>query len=99
MTIIRITRFGAAPSVDTDALLARRTALISTIRASYSGLLDTRLTRAEDGTWVDIWHWDSADSAMTVAQAGLPEAAAAFAVTTNATVEQAEIIDEDRGKP
>jgi len=95
MAIVRFTRFTADPS-DTDELLARRADLIGAVRSRFPGLTATRLARLDDGTWVDTWQWESAAAlqAVTDAVAGLPEAAAAFALTTAPTAEQAELVDE-----
>lgn len=97
MSIVRITRFTANPA-DADEMLARRAALISAVRAAYSGLSETRLGRVDEQTWVDTWRWDSVaelDAAQAgVANGAVPEAGPAFALTTNTTAEQAEIVDE-----
>jgi hypothetical protein len=94
MSVIRTTRYQSDAAV--EEILARRTAVISAVRAQYPGLIQARLTRLEDGTWVDHWVWDSAEH-MQAASAGapnIPEAGAAFAITSDATAETAEIVDE-----
>ncbi|MEU7835593.1 class I SAM-dependent methyltransferase [Nonomuraea sp. NPDC049129] len=94
MPVIRTTRYTA--TVDLAELLTRRAALINRIRADHPELTETRLTRLQDGTYQDIWHWSSIqdlENVMAIAPSW-PEAGAAFAVTTDATAETAEIIDE-----
>ncbi|MCW2913714.1 MAG: hypothetical protein JWN52_1782 [Actinomycetia bacterium] len=95
MPVIRITRFVVQPA-DVELMLARRTDLITSVRAAYPGLTEARLARLDDQTWIDTWRWDSAATAQA-ALAGapaLPEAAAAFSLTRDATAEQADIVDE-----
>lgn len=95
MSVLRITRFTADPA-QVDQLLARRAELIAAIRASYHGLIETRLARIDDETWIDEWRWESAATfqAATDGAPNMPEAAAAFALTTNPTAELAELVDE-----
>jgi hypothetical protein len=95
MSVLRITRFHIDPA-DTGEMIARRATLIEAVRAGYPGLAEARLSKVDDETWVDIWRWDSralADTALAAAPA-LPEAAAAFAVTRDATAEFAEVVGE-----
>ena len=95
MAIIRTTRFKADPARATE-VVARRAELISAVRAAYPGLTEARLTQVDEGTWVDMWRWDSAAS-LAAALAGapaLPEAAAAFSLATNVTAENADLVDE-----
>lgn len=95
MAVIRTTRFRAGPASAAE-LIARRAELISAVRAAFTGLTETRLARVGEDTWVDMWRWDSRAS-MQAALAGapsLPEAAAAFSLTSDVTAENAELIDE-----
>jgi heme-degrading monooxygenase HmoA len=95
MAVLRISRFTAEPG-DADELLARRAALIASVRASYPGLTEARLTRLDDRTWVDLWRWESAEH-VKAALAGAPslaEAGPAFALTQEMTAEQLTIVDE-----
>jgi Antibiotic biosynthesis monooxygenase len=97
MALVRITQFTVNPA-DADEMLARRAALISAVRAGYPGLTEARLARVDEQTWIDIWRWDSAaslDAALSGVQAGaLAEAPRAFALATNTTADQGEIVDE-----
>ncbi|HEX6684107.1 MAG TPA: hypothetical protein VF062_14985 [Candidatus Limnocylindrales bacterium] len=94
MAVIRTTHFTAA--ADLEEMLRRRAKLIDVLRASYAGLTEARMTRQADGTYADAWRWESADLMQAAVAAGptLPEATAAFAVVTDATVTVAEIVDE-----
>lgn len=94
MPIVRTTRYTA--TADPVEVLARRAALIDRIRADHPGLTETRLARLEDGTYQDAWRWSSIEALEVVMAAapGLPEVMAAFALTVNATAENAEILDE-----
>lgn len=95
MALIRITRFTLAPE-RVEEMLTTRATLIAAIRARQSGLTETRLARADETSWLDSWRWDSPESLQAAQQAAasMPEAAAAFAIATDATAEQAEIVDE-----
>ena len=95
MTIIRTVRFKADPA-HAEELIARRAELISAVRVAYDGLIEARLAKVGEDTWVDMWRWDSLPS-MQAALAGapaLPEAAAAFSLARDLTAEEAELIDE-----
>lgn len=75
MTISRTTRFTLG-SADVGELLARRAVLIERIRADYPGLTRTVLSRLEDGSFTDVWHWASREQMQDVLAAvpTLPEA-------------------------
>lgn len=95
MTIIRITRFETEPAA-VDDMLARRADLIAAVRGRYTGPELTRLARLDERTWLDTWHWDS-QATLDAALAGaptMPEARAAFALTTNSAAEQGALVDE-----
>jgi hypothetical protein len=95
MAAVRFHRY-TLDSANLNELIAQRAALIATIRAAYSGLSEARLTRLEDGTFTDVWCWDSAEQ-MQAALAGVaafPQAHAAMSLTQNATAVNGEIIDE-----
>jgi hypothetical protein len=94
---LRIHRYAVDPA-DVDELIARRTKLITAMRAAGLGLFETRLIRLEDGTFVDYWRWDDAEQ-MQAAGAGIaagkfPEARAAMSLTRDKTDEDGEIVDE-----
>ncbi|MDR0343577.1 MAG: antibiotic biosynthesis monooxygenase [Nocardiopsaceae bacterium] len=95
MTIIRTTRFKADPARATE-VITRRAELISAVRAAFPGLTEARLTKVDEGTWADMWRWDSAAN-LAAALAGapaLPAATAAFALVTDVTAENADLVDE-----
>jgi hypothetical protein len=80
---------------DLDELIARRATLITAIRAAHPGLAEARLTRLEDGTFTDVWRWDSAEQLQAaLAAMPIPEARAAMSLTRDATAVDGEIIDE-----
>lgn len=95
MSFVRTHRYSVDPG-NLDELIARRAALIAAIRAAHPGLAETRLTHLKDGTFTDVWRWDSAEL-MQAAAADLPnfpEARAAMALTRDATAIDGEIVDE-----
>ena len=95
MAVVRTTRFRAEHTT-TEKVLDTRARLIAAVRASHPGLTEARLARLEDGTWVDAWRWESPEAmqAALASAPSLPEAAAAFALATDATAENALVIDE-----
>lgn len=94
-TVVRTTRFTVEPA-RIDEMLAARAALIDRLRIDHPALTAARLSRLEDGTYVDVWHWASRDEMQRALEAGpsLAEAGAVFAVITVAGTEDAELIDE-----
>lgn len=97
MPVLRFDRFTSDPD-RTGELLARRATLVAAVRTAVPGLIQTRLTRIDERTWVDTWLWESKEAALAaVAQAragAIPEVPAAFALTTDMTTEFAEVVDE-----
>jgi hypothetical protein len=79
-----------------EQLLTQRAALIDGIRAGNPGFLEARLTRHEDGTYSDVWRWESAELMTTAlaAAAGFPLVAATLALTHDSSVQNGEIINE-----
>ncbi len=61
---------------DIQAFLGRRPTAVAALRGAYPGLLDARLARFDDGTWVDVVRWRSRTEAEAAA-AGMPEVAEA----------------------
>lgn len=95
MAASRTHRYTVDPA-DLDQLIARRATLIAAIRAAHPGLAEARLTRLEDGTFTDVWRWDSAEQmrAALADTARFPEARAAMSLTRDATAVDGEIVDE-----
>ncbi|SEU43700.1 antibiotic biosynthesis monooxygenase [Nonomuraea wenchangensis] len=95
MSVITVTRFQADPA-DAEELRARHAALVSATRAALPGLTEARLGRIDDSTWAGVWRWDSAASLQAARQAvpGDATAAAAFALTREATVDDIAVLDE-----
>lgn len=95
MAVLRLTHFKIDPA-DTDEMLAKRGALIAAVRDAFPGLIEARLGKVDDETWVDVWRWHSlANAEAAIANAAaIPQAAAAFALTKDITAEFAELVDE-----
>lgn len=83
---------------DTEEMLARRNALVDAARHAVPGLLEARLVRVDERTWIDLWRWASAEDAEAAARhvrAGrFPEADAALELAHVVTTSFTEIIDE-----
>jgi hypothetical protein len=94
MAVTRIHHYAVDPA-DFEKLLARRATVIAAIRAAHPGLAQAQLTRQEDGTYTDIWRWDTAEQMQAaLAAMPIPEARAAMSLTRDATAVDGEIIDE-----
>lgn len=94
MADIRIHRFIVDPA-DIEELRARRAKLIATVRVAHPGLLEARLVRLEDGTFIDSWRWASAEEMQAaLAAAPFPDAGSVWSLTRDATSEDGEIVDE-----
>jgi hypothetical protein len=95
MANIRIHRYAVDPD-QLDELITRRATLIAAVRQDHPGLVETRLVRLEDGTFVDTWRWATTgemDAAAATAWSR-PEAGAAMSLTRDATADDGEIVDE-----
>jgi hypothetical protein len=95
MAAVRAHRYTIDPA-DLDELIARRATLITAIRVAHPGLAEARLTQLDDGTFTDVWRWDSAEQmqAALAAISNFPEARAAMSLTRDATAVNGEIVDE-----
>ncbi|WP_018348015.1 hypothetical protein [Longispora albida] len=95
MPVIRVHNYRVEDS-QLEALLAQRAALIDGIRRGNPGLTETRLTRLEDGTYCDTWRWESAEQMLAAISAsqGFPLVAQTLALTSEATAQTGEVIDE-----
>jgi hypothetical protein len=95
MTAVRVHHYSVDPA-NLEQLLARRAELIAGIRSGFQGLLETRLVRLDDGTYHDMWRWESAEqmAAAVAASAGFPPVAATMSLTHDGTVQNGEIVDE-----
>jgi hypothetical protein len=60
MAAVRIHRYTVDPA-DLQELIARRARLIDALQAAHPGLAEARLTRLADGTYTDVWGWESAE--------------------------------------
>lgn len=95
MSAVRVHLYSVDPA-NLEQLLARRAQLIAGIRSTFAGLLETRLTRLDDGTYQDVWRWETVEqlNAAVAASAGFPPVAETMALTHDATVQNGEVIDE-----
>jgi hypothetical protein len=95
MAVVRTHHYTVEPD-DFEQLLARRAAVIAAVRAAHPGLAETRLIRLADGSFTDIWRWDSAGQlqAALAEMAAFPEARAAMSLTREAAAQNGTIVDE-----
>ncbi|MEV6275946.1 hypothetical protein [Nocardia sp. NPDC051832] len=77
-------------------LLEQRTRLIRGLRSANPAFTAATLIRQEDGSYLDIWRWESAEARRgAVAEAlGFPLTAVTAALTTDHTVVDGEVLVE-----
>ncbi|TDD12448.1 hypothetical protein E1218_35365 [Kribbella turkmenica] len=98
MTLIAVTRFEAVDTVTADEVRDRHTALVGAVRAARPGLTEARLGQLDDGQWVGVWRWDSADTLKAVRELvpTIPEVKQAFELVRegSAVVDEITVVDE-----
>lgn len=79
-----------------DAMLERRTNLIDGIRSANPAFSGATLVRLEDGSYLDIWRWESAQDLRRAAEAAakVPLVGATLSLTADHTTIDGEILDE-----
>ncbi|MDG4820819.1 hypothetical protein O7635_02995 [Asanoa sp. WMMD1127] len=95
MTAVRVHHY-AVEAAKLEQLLSSRAQVIAGIRANFPGLVEARLTRLDDGTYQDVWRWETGEqlAAAVAASANFPPVAATMALTHDSTVQNGEIVDE-----
>lgn len=79
MEIVNVMRFKISPDQEQE-MHTRRNNLLAAVHAQTDGLIHAILTRVDEETWMDLWHWDSETSLRSTQQAQLPQAKEAFAL-------------------
>jgi hypothetical protein len=95
MAVVRTHRY----TVETGQLaqlLEQRSALIQGIRSANPTFTQATLIRQDDGSYLDIWRWESADAMLGAAQAakGFPLVRATMDLMTEHIVMDGEVLDE-----
>lgn len=96
MAVLELARFKVDPGRAAQ-MLESRDAMVAAMRARFPGLIEARLARLDDATWIDVWKWESLQRAKdaAAAAAGVPEAAALFSLISEVeSMEHAEIVHE-----
>lgn len=77
-------------------MLERRTNLINGIRSANPAFRDATLIRMEDGSYLDIWRWESAEDMhrASEAAANVPLVGATLSLTTDHTIMDGEVLDQ-----
>jgi hypothetical protein len=95
MATVRTHRYTLVPD-QLEKFLAQRADLIGQWRAAGLDLVETRLYRLEDGTYLDIWRWAS-DEVMAKAfqmMDELPLIPATLGMTSEHSAVDGELVDE-----
>jgi hypothetical protein len=96
MAVFELARFKVEPD-NADALLATRDEMIVAMRSRFPQLIQAKLARLDDRTWIDVWEWQDLTSAKQAAETApsIPEAAKIFSLIVEVeSMEHAEIIHE-----
>ncbi len=77
-------------------LLEQRTLVLRAIRSANAAFTAATLIRQEDGSYLDIWRWESAEGmrGATASAQSCPLATAAAALTTHHSVVDGKVLDE-----
>lgn len=77
-------------------LLECRTALIRGIRSANPAFTAVTLIRQDDGSYLDIWRWESADAMLAAAEvaANFPQVGATLSLVTDHSLVDGEVLDE-----
>jgi len=77
-------------------LLEHRTALIHGIRSANPAFTEAILIRQDDGSYLDIWRWESAEAMRAAAAAAknFSQVGATMAMTTDHSVVDGEVLDQ-----
>jgi len=95
MATVRTHRYTLTPD-HAEKFLAQRADLIGQWREAGFDLVETRLYRLEDGTYLDVWRWAS-DAVMAKAFAAmgeLPMVRATMGMTSDRSAVDGELVDE-----
>jgi len=78
------------------AMLEKRTNLIRGIRSANPAFTAATLIKMDDGSYLDIWRWDSADDMRRAAHAAaeFPLVGDTLSLTADHTIVDGEILDE-----
>lgn len=79
MAVFELARYRVDPTNEAD-LGPRWQAAVAAMRAAFPELREASLARLPDGTWIDVWRWDSGEAAQRAAGEAptIPAAAALF---------------------
>lgn len=77
-------------------MLERRTNLIDGIRSANPAFTTATLIKLEDGSYLDIWRWDSAEDMQRASQAAgsIPLVGATLSLTADHVVIDGEVLNE-----
>lgn len=95
MATFELARYRIDPT-NADELARRWRAAVVAIRDRFPGLIEANLARLDDDTFMDVWRWESHETAVGAAQEApdVPEAAALFSLIVGPpTMEHGEIVE------
>jgi hypothetical protein len=80
-----------------EAMVFSRDDMVAAMRVRFPGLIEARLARLDEETWIDVWRWDTLENAQAAAEGApsVPEAAAMFSMIDEVvSMEHADIVHE-----
>ncbi|MDT0156645.1 hypothetical protein Q9R19_03295 [Microbacterium sp. ARD32] len=95
MTSVRTHRY-AVDAGDVDTMLERRGNLLDGIRSANPAFAGATLIRLDDGSYLDIWSWNSAEDMQRASQAAaeVPLVGATMSLTSDHTSIDGEVLDQ-----
>jgi hypothetical protein len=95
MAVVRTHRY-TVPTGKLAQLLEQRSALIQGIRSANPAFTEATLIRQDDGSYLDIWRWESAEAMRSAAEPAknFPLVRATLALMTDHSVVDGEVLDE-----
>lgn len=95
MAVVRTHRYTVATG-KLAQLLEQRSTLIQGIRSANPAFTEATLIRQDDGSYLDIWRWESAEAMRGAAEAAknFPLVGTTLALMTDHAVLDGEVLDE-----
>jgi hypothetical protein len=96
MAVYELARFRVDPE-NAEKLVSSRDDMVAAMRRRFPALLDARLARLDEDTWIDVWRWSDLEAAKSAAATAseVPEVARMFSLIADViSMEHAEIVHE-----
>jgi hypothetical protein len=71
MAVLELARFKVGIG-KAEAMVSSRDDMMAAMRARFPGLIEARLARLDEETWIDVWRWDTLENAQPPPRVHLP---------------------------